>query len=189
MATPTPSNVMVGAAYMYLAPANTAMPAQSVAFGGTWPSGWVYVGATEAGVKFSVDRKTQDIMIEEQSTPVLVTTDTMTASVEASLAEDTVANMQWAYGGGTLTTVAATTTNPGYTTLALSDTLEQVAVGFEGLNTFGLARRLYIPVAISAAKVDTEYRRAKAARLYPITITAICPPADIVVTEVTAPAV
>jgi hypothetical protein len=81
----------------------------------------------------------------------------------------------------------ATATLPATSILTLQDALEQVAVGFEALNSFGLCRRVYVPIAISAAKVNTSYRRAKGARLYPITIRAICPPNLITITDATAP--
>jgi len=191
MALYTPTNVLVGAGTMYVGPANTPPPADSVPLGGTWPAAWVNPGATEQGLSFSVNSQTQDIMVEEQSTPVLVVITTKQVQVAVTLSEDTVANMKLAYGGGTLTTTAAGAAGSGIapkTTLTLNDNLDSLAVAFEGRNVAGLARRVYIPVVISAAQVQTSYRRAANNRSYPVTLRAICPPTAITISDITGAA-
>lgn len=188
MVAPVLTNVIVGEATLYIAPANTAMPADTVNLGAAWPVGWTYIGATDAGVTLTVNTNTQDITIEEQSTPALVTVTTKDVTVGFALAEDTVANMKTAYGGGTLTTQAAATGTIGKDTLVLSDTLDQLAVGFEGINPKGFFRRVYIPVAMSIASVATPYRRAAAKRMYPTTLRAICAPSSIQIVDMTAAA-
>lgn len=186
-------NVLVGTAQMYFAPFGKTTPttpepppADTIAKGAAWAGNWVAIGATEQGVKLTVNKKTTDIMVEEQSTPALVTVDTETVSVAVSLAEDTIANMQLSYGGGTITTVAATATLIGKTTLQLALGLELLSVGFEGVNSKGFWRRVYIPKCVSVASVDTSYRRAAAARLYPTTIRAICAPTQIQIVDMVA---
>ena len=161
---------------------------ESTVQGAAWPSPWVSSGFTESGITFNVDRKTVDINVEEQSTPVDVVVEATTITIDAVLAEDTLATMVNAYGGGTLVTTAAVAGPPaidGYTTLTLSDTLEQLAIGFEAVNTFGLWRRVYIPLVVSGAKVKTQYQRAKAPRTYTVTFTAICPISQIAIMDAT----
>ena len=104
----TAANVIVGQAQTYLAPANTTAPTISASTGlvATPSAPWVAVGFTENGVTINNDRKVQDIMVEEQSTPILVVPDSTMFTVDLTFAEDTILNMQTAYGGGTITTVA-----------------------------------------------------------------------------------
>lgn len=173
----TPANVLVGHVQLYIAPVGTAGPATSVAYGGSWGSSWVASGFTEKGITFNVDRKTNMIYVEELAEPVTVVTDTNAVSIDVDFAEDTLQSMQWAYGGGTITTG----TNP---TLTLSDNLQQVTVGFEGSAPAGNFRRIIVPVLVSTGKVKTSYQRAKAARSYPTTFTSLSPLSQIVITEI-----
>lgn len=184
--TPTTSNVIVGQATMYTAPANTTAPADTLADGATWLTPWVYSGATNEGVSFLVSSNTQDINIEEQSTPVMVLTTSKNIRIQATLSEDTLETMKLAYGGGTITTVAAATGVPGKKTLTLADPLDQLAVGFEGINPQGFFRRVYIPQVVSVADVTTAYRRAAGERLYAVELRAICPPSSIKIVDKTA---
>jgi hypothetical protein len=161
--------------------------ANGISLGQAWGGNWVAVGATNEGVTFAVDAKTNDIDVEEQMTPVLVTIDSEDISVSFTSAEDIVANMQLAYGTGSVLTQAATGSIIGKTTYTLGKTLNQYSVGFEAVNSFGLFRRVYIPLVVSAAsKVETVYRRAKAERMYAVTLRALCDPTQIVITEQTA---
>jgi len=190
--TNTASNVIVGVATMYIAPANTAATALPTTSGATaWatPSTpWVATGFTETGVTLNVDTKTGEIRVEEQSTPVLITPDSKDVTIDVTFAEDTIANMQNAYGGGSITTVVAATGVPGTTTLNLAEALTVVAVQFFGTNSHGFQRQVYIPSMVAAGKVKTEYMRMKTARLYPTTFTTTCAPASISIVDITAAA-
>ena len=55
-----------------------------------------------------------------------------------------------------------------------------------GKNQLGFARVLYVPVVVSAGQVQTAYRRAAQQRLYPLTLSAICPFSAITWTDLTA---
>ena len=186
----TAANVVVGVASLYIAPAGTAKPSVPTTAGATsWatPSApWVASGFTESGVTLNVDRKTGEIRVEEQSTPVLITPDTTDVTIDITFAEDTVANMQNAYGGGTITTTTASASTPGLSTLNLAEALTAVAIVFYGVNSFGFQRQVYIPSMVSAGKVKTEYMRMKSPRLYPATFTATCALASIEIDDITA---
>lgn len=188
--TGTPSNVIVGFADLYIAPANTASPIPAVTVGSATfqpiSTPWEYSGFTETGVILNVDRKTQNIMVEEQSTPVAVVDDTTDVTIDVTFAEDTIENMLNAYGGGVITTTAATANSPGQTQLVLADGLEQLAVCFTATNAFGFERLVYIPQMVSAGKVKTQYMRNKSPRLYPATFTAVCALSQIAITDLTA---
>lgn len=184
----TPANVLVGEAAMYLAPASTAGPADTVSIGTAWSTPWVPIGSTDSGVQLTWSRTTSDVRIEEQSLPVARNVETSNLTVAVTFAEDTIENMKYAYGGGTITTVAASTGVPGTKTLALSDSLDQMALGFEGKNQFGFWRRVIVPIVVSTGTVQTNYRRVAGARLYPASFDALCKPGDISIKTMTAAA-
>lgn len=178
-------DVLVGVSTLWYAPYGASgaepLPADTVPFGSAWAGNWVYPGATEGGVVFSWTPKTQDILVDEQATPALVTPDTVDVEITTTLMEDTLNNMILAYGMGVVTsTPAGTGGEPAKDDLALTFELNQISVGLEGLNSYGAARRIYIPRAISGtAKVDTTYQRAKTARMYAVAIRALCPTGSI----------
>jgi hypothetical protein len=183
---PDTSAVLVGYARAYTAPAGTAMPADTVAFDGTWPVGWTYIGATEEGVTQTIGTDTATIAIEEQSIPVLTVVNAKTFTLAFSLSEDTLESIKLAAGGGNIVTTAAATGVIGKKVLTLSDTLDQLAVGFEAINKQGFFRRVYVPSVLSTGTVGTPYRRAANNRAYPVELHATCRPDQIVFTEKTA---
>lgn len=178
------TNVLVGGAKLFTAPASTAMPANTVALDAAWPAGWVYPGATDGGTAFNVAKSTQDRMIDEQSVPVGVDVVSTDISIATTLAEDTIENIKLAYGSGLLTVNAgATPPNKVYT---FDDPLDQYAVGFEGINTFGKPRRFYLPIAVAVVGgTPTNYTRVASKRLYAVTFRAICLPTLCSITDVT----
>ena len=205
MATGTPGNVIVGVASLYIAPSGTQ--ATPIAAGSTGPQGaqgaqgaatfatinstsgsqgWQFSGFTEDGVSLNVNNNNNLIRVEEQPTPVLVVKDTTSVTVDITFAEDTIANMVYAYGGGTIGTQAAGAKTPGSSTLALSDFLTTVALQFFGANPFGFVRQGYVPSVISNGRVKTSYRRAKANRSYPTSFEAVCDMASISIIDLTA---
>jgi len=184
MAAPaiTPGNVQWGFAYGWLAPAGEAAPADTVAYGDDWAGNWKFIGATADGVHRSFTRNTADVNVEEQSTPVGVATTNSDYTVTWSFAEETIANLKYAYGGGTLTVVAGP---PAKTTLALSDTLDQLSLGFDALQKNGKTWRVVVPIVMSAATVTTDYRRSEGPRIFPATFRAICAISSIIETQFT----
>jgi hypothetical protein len=185
-------NVLVGAAAFfyqpYVATTPPVMPIDSLGFvdvtsanafsaspSPTWASPWLPGGATEAGLQLQVQRTTQDQNIEEQSTPVVVSSNAGQVQVAVSFAEDTLETMKLAYGGGTITTVAAATGVPGTRELVLQEGLDVVAVGFEGRGPKGQWRRVLIPQMVATGNVQTDYRRSANNRVYAVTFRALVP--------------
>lgn len=164
-------NVLVGQARLLLQPVipggpAAALPLDTVPMNGPWGVAWTAIGATDEGVTLAFSRTTENITIEEQSVPVDVTTTETNFAVNAALAEDTFKTMRIAFGGGTITTVAATPAAPGIQRLKISSELEQFALGLEGKNEFGFWRRILIPVTLSVADAEAQYRRAAAKRMW-----------------------
>lgn len=190
----TTTNVLYGVGILFTAPnpspgTGAAVPSDAnLGVGSSWLGlGWSYVGATEAGVTLTYNPSTQDINIEEQPTPVGVAVSTATLQITTNLSEETLGNVNLAWGNsGSLATTPAGAGQPGKTVLTLSTTFSTVSCALIGKNQEGYARVLYIPVVVSAGQVQTAYRRAAQQRLYPLTLSAICPFDSITWTDLTA---
>lgn len=182
-------NVVVGDAMLYLQPYDPdtppVLPEDTVPLWTAYDAPWVYAGATDEGFKITFDSSTQDITIEEQSTPVKRSIESKTVQIEAALAEDTIQTMAWAYGGN-VTTTAPGASVYGKSVLTLSDELVEFAAILECANKFGMARRIIVPRVMSAGSVETSFRRAADKRMYPITLGSVCPPNEIQIIELTA---
>lgn len=196
----TTTNVLIGAAAMFTQPfvpgTPPALPADTVAFVDvtsgsftTWTSPWSFVGATDQGLSFNVQKNTQDETIEEQDIPVAILPTSTDVQIVVSFAEDTLATMKLAYGGGTIVTTAAASAVTGVKELTLQSNIDTIAVGFEGKNPVtGGWRRVLIPQMNVTGQVQTPYRRAAGKRIYPVTFRAICAPSQIRVREFVAAA-
>lgn len=181
----SPTKVLTGMAAVYLAPYSLTtppeLPEDTVALGGTWSAPWTAIGATMEGVSFNYSRDTDQIVIEEQMTPVDERTKSLTFTVETELAQDTLQTMKWAYGGGTITTTAPGAGTPGISTLEISDEMEDLVLGLEGQNEAGFWRRILIPKVKSRADVKTAYRRSNSPRTYAISLPSLVAPSDVII--------
>jgi hypothetical protein len=185
----TAGNVLYGIGVLFTAPVGTALPSdQNLGVGASWISGgWSYVGATEQGVSLNYNPSTTDIKVEEQQTPVAAIVDAVTLQITTSLSEETLANINLSYGNsGTVAVTAPGASQPGKSVLTLSTNFTSLAAAIVGKNQLGFARVLSVPIIMSAGAVKTDYRRAANARLYPLTLNAICPLSSIAFTDLTA---
>jgi hypothetical protein len=183
------SNVVYGLGILFTAAVGTSVPSdQNLGVGTAWTGlGWAYVGATEAGVTVTFNPQTQNLTVEEQPTPVAVTVQTADLQITTSMSEDTLANVNLAWGnGGTIAVTPPGAGQPGKSTLTLSTNFAQVAAAVVGKNQLGFARVLSVPQVISAGQVQTAYRRAAQQKLYPLTLTGVCPFTSMVWTDLTA---
>lgn len=172
------TNVLYGVGILFTAAVGTAVPSdQNLGVGSAWTGlGWTYVGSTEAGVTLTFNPTVQNILIEEQPTPVAVAVSTADLQITTSLSEETLANVNLSWGnGGTIAVTPAGAGQPGKSVLTLSTNFQQVACALIGKNQLGFARVLEIPNVVSAGQVQTAYRRAAQQRLYPLTLSAVCP--------------
>lgn len=184
-------NVMVGQAAVLVAPANTPMPLPTTAvlndpFSLTpWPDPWNPVGATDQGWTFASNKTTQDITIEEQSTPVLTEMTAQTLQITGALSEDISQTLVLAYNMTEVDT-PPTGSAPGYSTLAMSDNILQYAVAMIMANPKTLPRWLYVPAATCLGNVSAALRRAAAKRMYTATFSSTCESAEIVIVDFTS---
>lgn len=182
-------NVVVGTAVVYTAPLNTALPADaSLGVGSAWTGGgWTFIGATDSGVSLNWNPSTNNINIEEQPTPVAVLVTNADLEVSFDFSEETLANINMAYGNaGTIAVTAAGAGQPGKSVLSLSTTFPQMACAVVGKNQLGFARVFYIPGIMSTGTVKTDFRRAANQRMYPCTFHTVCAFSSIQVIDLTA---
>jgi hypothetical protein len=182
-------NVLYGTGILFTAQQGTSLPSdQNLGVASAWvTAGWSYVGATEQGVSLNFNPKTVDIMVEEQPTPVAVPVDTADLQLTLNLSEETLTNINLAYGNsGTIAVTAAGASQPGKSVLTLSTVFPVMACALIGRNQSGFARVLSVPGVMSAGQVKTDYRRAANARLYPLTLNAVCAFTSISWTDLTA---
>lgn len=190
----TTTNVIFGVGILFTAPnpspgVGATVPSdQNLGVGTSWLGlGWNYMGATEAGVTLTFNPTTQNINIEEQPTPVGVAVSTADLQVTTNLSEETLFNINTTWGnGGSIATTAPGAGQPGKQVLTLSTNFATLSCAIVGRNQLGFARVLYVPVVVSAGQVQTAFRRAAQQRLYPLTLSAICPFSSITWTDLTA---
>jgi hypothetical protein len=126
-------------------------------------------------VTLTFNPATQNIMIEEQPTPAGVAINTADIQITTSLSEETLTNINLAWGnGGTIAVTPPGAGQPGKSVLTLSVNFANMAVALVGKNQEGYARVLSIPTVFSAGQVATAYRRAAQQRLYPLTLSTLC---------------
>lgn len=185
-------NVLVGLAAMYFQPYLPEdlpeLPPDTNPLWTVWPTPWTPVGATTEGLTFGFQRETNNIMIEEQVTPVDVQTTAVNFTMQITLSEDTLETMILAYGGGEIATVAPGSGTPGIKTLEIASNFSYFSFGFEGKNNKGFWRRVLVPVVVSVAEAQTIYRRAESQRTYGVTLTSLVAPEEVIIREMTAAA-
>lgn len=184
-------NVLFGVGYLFITPYGTALPSdENLGDASQWAaSNWDYVGATDQGVTTTFNPSMSNIQIEEQVTPVASLVSTATYQITFSMAEETISNINTAYGaGGTTTTTAAATGQPGKTVLRLSSNFALLAVAILASNEEGYPRVFYVPKVNSAGQVQTAFRRAADKRMYPVTLNTLCDLSEMEIIDITAAA-
>lgn len=186
-------NVVVGQAVLYLKPwVRNTLPGWVPDATPLWDidawetAGFFGVGATNEGFKINVETSTTQVTIEEQSTPVDEKVESKAIGIEAALAEDTLASIRLAWGGGTIAVQAAASGSPGTAKMTLNDDINYYFAALEFRNYYGFARRILVAKASGSGSGETSFRRASDKRMYPMRWASLCPPSGIQVVDITA---
>lgn len=155
--------VIVGVGTLYLAPENEPAPGDDANPG----ANWVNPGYTDEGLSLNYDKDIVEHFVEEETDPVLTLINRTDLRVMVSLAQDTLENIKYSYGGGQITTQAAALGVIGKKTYKFSTKYDVLALLVEGVNPSGFYRRIYIPRVMAVGTVETPYRRADGKRVYP----------------------
>jgi hypothetical protein len=100
----TTSNIVIpGPVIVYVAPASTAAPANTVAKGTTWGGSWVDVGATMDGCTLTVSTEKFEVMVDQYNAPVKDFITAQNAEMKFTAGEATLTNLKQALGYGTVT--------------------------------------------------------------------------------------
>lgn len=186
------SGVTVGQAATLFGPADTALP-DLASWDVTdpfkldfWTSpDWTPCGATDQGWTFGADKSTQQIQIEEQSTPVKTTLTTQSISIAGSLSEDVTRTLALALNGTSVAN-AASANSPGYDTVHLQDEVIEYAVAMVTVNSQGFGRIIYAPRWSQLNNVSAAFRRAADKRMYAVQFSTTCDIEDIEIINFTA---
>lgn len=134
MADPVVTNIFKSGAICWMAPAGEALPSgDTIGLGAAWGGNWARVGFTKAPVAVKYEAEEYDIEVEEFLAPVDRAKIGEKIMVETVLAELTSDYLKLGTGG-TVTTVAASSTVTGKDTLAAGNDarLTKYVFGFEG---------------------------------------------------------
>jgi len=125
--------IMLSNALLYNAPLNTALPADTVPWGGSWGGAWARVGFTSAPLKMGYTYTSAEASIEESLAMVNRGKKDEGASFETVMAELNLNLLPLAWGGVTVETPQSTGVAAVETwTIGGSNVLTKSIWGFEG---------------------------------------------------------
>jgi len=172
MALPTPAvavpNIATDPGVLFRAPLGTAEPTHTVVgsvFSDLWPSGWLALGATDAGSNFKWKTSFDKIEVEEFLDPIKYVTTGREGSVAFALASISATNMKRALNGGTLTTTGATTTTMTAYTPPAAGAEVRGMLGWESLDS---TERLVCYQGLNTGEVSVQRQKGKNKAVLPI---------------------
>jgi hypothetical protein len=110
-----------------------ALPADTVAFDGTWGGGFVDAGYTSGGVHVTTQVTRQGVEVDQELDPISLVPTARTATMATNLAQLSVDTIVSATGQGTVTTLAPTTATRGHEEIVIGATIDEtgISVGFD----------------------------------------------------------
>jgi hypothetical protein len=100
------SDIMVSPAKVFYGVLNSALPADNLALGANWPTGWTHVGYTKTALSVDYSYEKLSYEIQESIGNVGGRKTKEALSLETTLAEFTLAGVAQAWGGTVATTPA-----------------------------------------------------------------------------------
>jgi len=100
------ADIIVTPCKIYHSALGLTLPADSLAYGGTWPAGWTQLGLTKAPLSVDYNREPVYAEIQESLSDIPRGYKKEALTIETVLAELTLANLNLAWGGEYSTTAA-----------------------------------------------------------------------------------
>jgi hypothetical protein len=168
MPTVAQPNIMQDPGFIYLAPALTTFPVNTVAgskFTDAPSVTWVEIGATEDGSTFSYSPSIEPVTVAEFLDPVKWRTVSREGSFAFNLADYTMKNLQRALNGGTLSTVSGTgaTTLTKYVPPGLGQET-RAAIMWESQDA---TMRIFMYQTVNIADVESAFAKAPSYAVLP----------------------
>jgi len=162
--------ILTDPGYLFWAPLGTGIPANTVVgskFTDAWPGGFISLGATEDGSEFNYESKLEPINAAEFFDPLRWSTTERSGSMAFNLMNYTLANMNIAFNGGTLTIVSGTGTTQLNRYRPPSPGAEvRSVIGWESLDS---TMRIIIYQAIQGGAMKSNFKKAPSAASIPCT--------------------
>jgi hypothetical protein len=150
------SDIVISPATVYNAPVGEALPnANTIQFGQVWGGNWVNVGYTLTPVSLQYEQDLFELEVEQITLPVKRLRNKENVTIETTLAELMLSNLNLALDG-TITTTAASATARGLETLEAGGRtdLSERAWGFEGL--FKKDGSILLPVRVFFFRANAQ---------------------------------
>lgn len=170
MSNSAPYDMLVGVGTLYIAAANTAMPALDAAPGASWRE----LGETDDGVKVGKTQNIEAFTTDQRTGNVKAVRTEEGLSVETNLTEQTLENLADVING-VVTTVAPGASTIGTKSLSLYAGAEvhEFAFLFRGNSPYGnWPAQYYVPRGFFTDDVEMEYKKDEKT-LIPVTFEAL----------------
>lgn len=157
MANSLPYDLLVGVGTLYIAPANTAMPALDATPGASWRD----LGETDDGVKVAKTQSIEKFGSDQRTGSVKAVRTEESVTVEANLQKLTLENLADVVNG-TVTTTAAGAATIGTKSMSMygGASVTEFAFLFRGNSPYGnWPAQYYIPRGIFTGDIELEYKK------------------------------
>lgn len=106
-------DIVIGYAKIYYSAVGTSLPDETtVAYGGSWPVGWSYLGDTTEPLTMAVDREVFDVEIQQSNSPVKQSITKQNITLKTTLAEHTITTLQLVFLGTASSTASGSGQKP-----------------------------------------------------------------------------
>lgn len=170
MSNSAPYDILVGVGTLYIAAANTAMPALDASPGASWRE----LGETDDGVKVSKTQNIESFTTDQRTGKVKAVRTEEGLTVETNLTEQTLENLADVLNGA-VTTVAPGAATIGTKSLSMyaGADVHEFAFLFRGNSPYGnWPAQYYIPRGYFSGDVEMEYKKDDKT-LVPVTFEAL----------------
>jgi hypothetical protein len=141
------------------------LPADTVAFGASWGTGWVDLGGTEGGIGFAFNAQRADLKIDQSPTAIKRPFTDERLEIRTVMAEITPANLLFATGQGAVTVTNPVSGTRGRSELVISgNPVDQYrSFGAEALMDDNEPFRILFPYAVATGSPNLQLRAAQLA--------------------------